>query len=164
MTRPLVAAAALPLLTVAALAAGSAAGAAPAGFAVPAHVASIDQAADQGARIFAHDSFGSSRTWIPAGAMDSRPMSCAACHTDGGRTEGVTPAGQHLPSLIGAAARFPRFNPRTGTAQTLQQQIAHCVRGGVGGQPPAANSPAMADLVAYLTRLSKGVPMGRQFK
>jgi thiosulfate dehydrogenase len=32
------------------------------------------------------------------------------------------------------------------------------------GKPPAYDSPAMIDLVTYLTQLSKGATMGQQFK
>lgn len=165
MPRPLVIAAVAPALLAVAVLPAATAGAAPATAFIPAaRVASIDQAAREGARIFAQDSFGSNRTWVPAHSMTSRPMSCAACHTDGGKSEGVTPAGQHLPSLVGAAASFPKINPRNHTVYTLERQIAHCIRGGVGGRPPAYGGPAMSDLVAYLTRLSKGTPMGQQFK
>ena len=123
---------------------------------------SMQQAVRDGARIFAQDSFGTTQTWVPAGAFGSHPMSCAACHTDGGIPTGITPAGAHLPSLVGAAAQFPKFKPKKHAVYTLERQITHCVRAGIMGKPPAYDSPEMVDLVVYLTALSKGSAMGRQ--
>ena len=138
---------------------------APAGkFTATAKVSSIDEAADQGAQIFANDTFGSKQTWVPPNAFSSHVMTCAACHTDGGKSEGTTPAGAHLPSLIGAAAKYPKFKGKKHAVYTLERQIVHCVRAGIMGNPPGYNSPEMIDLVAYLTQLSKGATMGQQFK
>ncbi len=139
-----------------------AAGAPPAWHAT-AHVDSLQQAAAQGARIFDDDTFGTKQVWVPANSFDNRLMTCAACHTDGGRSEGTTPAGQHLPSLIGAAARYPRYKAKKHAVYTLERQIAHCVRDGVRGTVPGWDSPQMTDLVAYLTQLSRGATMGLQF-
>ncbi len=138
---------------------------APAGkFTATAKVSSIDEAAAQGAQIFANDTFGTKQTWVPVNAFSSHLMTCAACHTDGGKVEGVTPSGAHLPSLIGAAAKYPKFKAKKHAVYTLERQIVHCVRAGIIGKPPAYNSPEMIDLVAYLTQISKGATMGQQFK
>ena len=137
---------------------------APAGqFTATAKVSSIDEAAAQGAQIFANDSFGSKQTWVPRNAFSSHAMTCAACHTDGGKREGATPSGAHLPSLIGAAAKYPKFKAKKHAVYTLERQIVHCVRAGIMGKPPGYNSPEMIDLVAYLTQLSRGASMGQQF-
>ena len=146
--------------------AGSAlAATAPAGkFTATAKVSSIDEAADQGAQIFANDTFGTKQTWVPPHAFSSHLMTCAACHTDGGKSEGTAPSGAHLPSLIGAAAKYPKFKGKKQAVYTLERQIVHCVRSGIMGKPPGYNSPEMIDLVAYLTQLSKGATMGQQFK
>ena len=138
---------------------------APAGkFTATAKVSSVDEAADQGAQIFANDTFGTKQTWVPPNAFSSHVMTCAACHTDGGKSEGTTPAGAHLPSLIGAAAKYPKFKGKKHAVYTLERQIVHCVRSGIMGKPPGYNSPEMIDLVAYLTQISKGATMGQQFK
>ncbi len=123
---------------------------------------SMEQAVQDGARIFAQDSFGTKQTWVPEGAFGSHLMSCAACHTDGGVPEGTSPAGAHLPSLIGAASNYPKYKAKKHTVFTLERQIVHCVRAGVMGKPPGYNSPEMVDLVVYLTALSKGSVMGHQ--
>lgn len=79
------------------------------------------------------------------------------------KPQGSLPNGAPIPSLVGAAAQFPKL-ARTGKVITLEEQVSHCVRGGLAGKPPAFNSPQMVDLIAYLTSLSKGSPMGEQFK
>ncbi len=111
----------------------------------------IQQAVQRGADIFAHDQFGGVRT-------------CGTCHADGGRAAGKLPNGAVVPSLVGAAAAFPRFAPRLQRVITLSQQFDRCITGGLEGQPPAPGSPAMVDLETYVTALSKGVVMGPQFK
>ncbi len=137
---------------------------APAGrYRATAKVSSLEQAAAQGAQVFANDTFGTRQTWVPPNAFNSHLMTCAACHTDGGRPEGSTPAGQPIPSLIGAAARYPKFKGKKREVYTLERQIVHCVRAGILGKPPAYDSPEMVDLVAYLTQLSRGATMGTQF-
>jgi cytochrome c len=109
------------------------------------------QAMAQGKRIFEHDKFGGVRT-------------CSACHLNAGTTLGRLPSGSALPSLVGAAAQFPHFNPRRQRIVTLEQQIVHCIKGGLRGNPPAYDSRQMTDLVVYLTALSKGSVMGKQFR
>ncbi|WP_298288986.1 c-type cytochrome [Thiomonas sp.] len=155
----------LGLAALACSATAAVAATAPAGhFTATAKVSSVDEAAAQGAQIFANDTFGTKQTWVPPNAFNSHLMTCAACHTDGGKTEGTTPAGAHLPSLIGAAAKYPKYKAKKHAVYTLERQIVHCVRAGIMGKPPAYDSPEMVDLVAYLTQLSKGATMGQQFK
>lgn len=111
----------------------------------------LREAALHGKEIFNHDRFGGSRT-------------CAACHINGGVTAGRLPGGAKLPSLMGAAAQFPKYNARAHHVVTLTAQLDHCIRGGLGGTPPAATSAKMTDLIAYLTKLSQGAEMGKQFR
>jgi thiosulfate dehydrogenase len=135
------------VLVVAALGAPFAARAADA----PAGQAALRQAVQKGADLFAHESFG--------GAGN-----CEACHLNGGRDAGKVPNGKAIPSLIGAAASFPRYAARTQSVITLQQQIMRCIGGALKGTPPAFGSPELVDLETYITSLSKGVAMGRQFE
>lgn len=147
------------------LCASAQAATAPAGkFTATAKVNSLEEAAEQGAQIFNNDTFGTKQTWVPPNAFSNHLMTCAACHSNGGKTEGTTPAGQHLPSLIGAAAKYPKYKAKKHEVYTLERQIVHCVRAGIMGKPPAYDSPEMVDLVVYLTQLSKGATMGQQFK
>lgn len=108
---------------------------------------SLKAAVQAGARAFANDNFGGHST-------------CIACHSHGGFGPGKAPSGAALPSLQGAAARFPQW--RGGQLVTLQMQVTRCIQGALGGTPPAPDSARMAELLAYLTALSRGVPMGQQ--
>jgi cytochrome c len=112
---------------------------------------SLAQVAAQGEHLFNHDKFGGVRT-------------CSSCHVNGGTTMGQLPNGAKIPSLMGVAAQFPRYNPAHHQVVTLEQQLAHCITGGLQGKAPPANSPQMTALVTYLTKLSKGAVMGQQFK
>ncbi len=143
----------VPLLALGTLALGLRAAVEPARAraAAPRPAASLAQAVAQGKAIFDRNEFGGVRT-------------CSSCHLNGGTTLGRLPNGAKIPSLIGAAAEFPRFKASQHGVVTLEQQIAHCIRGGVQGTPPAPDSPQMTDLVTYLTSLSKGAVMGKQFK
>ncbi len=117
---------------------------------VPAKVTSMAAAVKVGQDIYMRDTFGGMRT-------------CNTCHINGGRTPGKLPSGATIPSLVGAAAVFPRFIPGMGRVITLEQQLQKCIKGGLGGTPPAVGSVAMNDLAAYVTSLSKGQVMGSQF-
>lgn len=132
-----------PARLLAALALGACSVSAPA-VAAP---ADLQQAVQAGAHTFATDTFGGRST-------------CIACHRAGGFGPGKTPSGTPLPSLQGAAARFPQW--RNGHVVTLQMQVSRCIRGALGGTPPEADSPRMTELLAYLTALSRGEPMGAQ--
>jgi thiosulfate dehydrogenase len=129
-----------------------------AALASPTKPASLEAAAQQGAHIFATDSFGGKRMF------KGQPATCASCHSNGGKTEGTLPNGAHIPSLIGVAAQFPKFISQKHKVITLEEQLAHCIQGGLQGKPPAYNSPQMVDLITYLTSLSKGAVIGKQFK
>jgi thiosulfate dehydrogenase len=118
---------------------------------------SLDDAVQSGAEIFASDTFGSQKKF------NGQPASCASCHGTTGKTEGRTPNGTPLPSLIGAAATFPKFDGQNSEVITLEEQVMRCIKGGVQGEPPAYNSPEIVNLVTYLTSLSKGAAMGKQF-
>jgi thiosulfate dehydrogenase len=115
-----------------------------------AEISPIQKVVQQGADIFAREQFGGAGT-------------CETCHANGGRTAGQLPNGMAIPSLVGAAAGFPRFSQRQQSVTTLAQQIRRCVAGGLQGSPPAFGSPQMVDLETYITSLSKGAVMGTQF-
>ncbi|MBX5453417.1 MAG: cytochrome C [Acidobacteriia bacterium] len=113
--------------------------------------AALQQAVQKGADLFAHESFGGAGT-------------CETCHLNGGRDRGKLPNGKEIPSLVGAAASYPRYNPRAQSVVTLSQRISGCIRNALKGTPPPLGSPDMVALETYLTYLSKGTVMGRQFQ
>ncbi len=113
----------------------------------------LAQAASHGADMFAHDTFGGTRK------MHGASVTCDTCHMGGGEVSGRLPNGKKIPSLVNAAAIFPRYSPNLHKVVTLEMQIQHCVKGGLGGRPPAFGSKAMVDMVAYLHSIAKGQPV-----
>ena len=80
-------------------------------------------------------------------------MDCAACHvTAGPIARGGT--------FVGIAAQFPQWNKRAKRTITLQDRIAECFLYSMNGRPPAYASREMIAIVAYITYLSRGVPIG----
>lgn len=112
--------------------------------------AALAAMAAEGQKLFTSESFGGSGT-------------CETCHLEGGRAPGKLPDGRPIPSLIGAAAHFPRYAPRRGQVVTLTTQIANCIKGALHGTPPAYDSREMTALETYLASISKGAEMGKQF-
>lgn len=113
----------------------------------------LEAAAKHGGMLFAKDSFGGHRKI--AGAA----VTCQTCHLGGGLVAGRLPNGKKIPSLVNAAAIFPRFNPMAHKVVTLGGQIQHCIAGGLGGHPPALGSKPLVDMEAYLASIAHGQSM-----
>lgn len=107
----------------------------------------LASAVENGRSLFIHDTFGGSG------------KTCDSCHHAAGMGPTVLPNGTKFPSLSNAASIFPRYSKRAGKVITIEDQIHHCVAGGLGGKPPAYDSAAMRDLTTYLTSLSQGKPI-----
>lgn len=107
----------------------------------------LAKAVAKGKDMFEHDTFGGGG------------MTCQSCHTAAGKGATVLPNGKHFPSLVTAAAVFPRYKARAGKVITLEDQIHGCIAGALGGKPPAYGSAGMNALVSYLTSLSQGKPV-----
>jgi cytochrome c553 len=56
----------------------------------------LEDAERKGARIFASDAFGAKQM------IGGQPATCASCHLNDGKSEGLLPNGEHIPSLLGA--------------------------------------------------------------
>ncbi len=103
----------------------------------------LDIAVAKGARLFATATF------------DGNGRTCETCHQNGGKTPGQI-GDRKLPSLLNAAAIFPRFSRGAGQVVTLEGQLQTCVRGGLGGTPPQLGSPDLVALTAYLGSIANG--------
>lgn len=80
-------------------------------------------------------------------------LECADCHI----AAGTQPRGG---SFIGTYARFPQWNKRARRVIALQDRIAECFLYSMNGRPPAYNSKPMIAIVAYISWLSRGTPIG----
>ncbi len=104
----------------------------------------LTQAVARGQTLFSLETFGGNGN------------TCETCHSGGGKLPGMLPDGRQLPSLINAAAIFPRFSRGAGAVVTLEGQVRQCIRGGLGGSPPPAGSPDLVALTAYLGSIALG--------
>lgn len=89
--------------------------------------------------------------------------SCATCHKDGGTIGGASEMEWkgmkmkvNIPTLIGAAAHFPKPMGPMKALVDLAGMNNMCVMTFLKGDPLDKNSQEAADLVAYVTSLSKG--------
>lgn len=103
----------------------------------------LQQAISRGKQHFFYDSFGSSKK------LNDKSFTCSTCHagdSDSGR----------WPTLINASAIFPLYNPTINKIVTLETQIQRCIKGGIGGTPPAYGSDELVDMLAYLQFIATG--------
>ncbi|PTQ54664.1 MAG: Cytochrome c family protein [Hydrogenibacillus schlegelii] len=79
-------------------------------------------------------------------------LSCSSCHAGGGMDD-TSP-------YLGVAAVFPQYISRSGKVLTLEDRINGCFMRSMNGKPLPYNSDEMRAMVAYLTFISEGVPIG----
>jgi thiosulfate dehydrogenase len=80
-------------------------------------------------------------------------LSCFNCHLNGGQRERALP-------LVGVAATFPQYRGRNAEIVSLYERIAGCFRRSMNGTPPPEDHPVALALVAYISWISTGQPMG----
>jgi thiosulfate dehydrogenase len=82
-------------------------------------------------------------------------LRCTSCHLDAGTRENVM-------SWVGVYARFPQYRPRSGLVIDLEERIGDCFERSLNGRSPAYDSPEMRDMIAYMSWLSRDIPVGRE--
>lgn len=101
----------------------------------------------------------------PKLAKGTMGVNCASCHPGGQTTGGMAhvpqmagmgPFDMPIPTLVGAAARFPKYKVPNDEVITLADMSNNCIRMFMGGQRLPLESQSMRDLVAYVTTLSEG--------
>lgn len=88
---------------------------------------------------------------LPAYATSS--LNCTSCHLEDGLRIEAAP-------LTGAAARFPKYMERTGAVIPLADRVNYCFTRSLAGNRLPVESREMQDILAYITYISKGVPVG----
>lgn len=91
-------------------------------------------------------------------SLGTNGFSCSTCHPGGTTTGGKVPMGKMqmaIPSLVGAAATFPKFKPGNDAVITLAEMNNNCVVMFMKGQPISLGTKDARDLAAYITSLSK---------
>jgi thiosulfate dehydrogenase len=80
-------------------------------------------------------------------------IGCGNCHLNAGRSEEAAP-------FAGAQARFPKYMERTGATITLADRVNYCFTRSLAGTRLPTESREMADILAYIAFISRGVPVG----
>ena len=80
-------------------------------------------------------------------------LNCTSCHLDEGRRPNAAP-------LAGVFARYPRFIDRASAVVPLEDRINYCFTRSLSGSRLPNESREMQDIVAYLSYISRGVPVG----
>lgn len=91
------------------------------------------------------------RDSLPAYATSN--LNCTSCHLDDGLRLEAAP-------LTGSAARFPKYMERTGAVIPLADRVNYCFTRSLAGNRLPVESREMQDILAYLTYISQGVPIG----
>ena len=84
-------------------------------------------------------------------------LTCKNCHLGNDTEVGVI---ANAGPLVGVVAGFPQYRSRDGAVNLLEQRINSCFERSMNGKPLPLDHPAMVDMVAYMTWLSQGVPVG----
>lgn len=84
----------------------------------------------------------------------SNGMNCQNCHLDGASK----PFGNNYSAV---AATYPKFRPRSGTAETIAKRVNDCFQRSLNGQPLDSNSREMKAITAYIRWLGQAVPKGK---
>jgi thiosulfate dehydrogenase len=88
-----------------------------------------------------------------AGRFVGNDLACANCHLNAGQRDRGLP-------YVGVAATFPQYRARDGRLISLQDRIADCFERSMNGTAPPFDSPEMMAVSAYITWLSRGLPVG----
>jgi thiosulfate dehydrogenase len=101
-------------------------------------------------------------TNTPAEAPQFVPgkIACSNCHLNAGQRERALP-------LVGIAGMFPEYNRRSGRLYTLNDRVVDCflrsqnATGVADSPPPTTTAREVNALVAYITWLARGYPVGK---
>lgn len=80
-------------------------------------------------------------------------LHCTSCHLQGGTVANAGP-------WVGIVGVFPEYRPRNDKVNVLQDRVNDCFERSMNGEALPADSPDMTAIVAYMTWLSQGVPVG----
>ena len=84
-------------------------------------------------------------------------LNCTSCHLEEGRRPNAAP-------LVGVVARYPRLIDRANAVIPIEDRVNYCFTRSLGGSKIPNDSREMTDIVAYLTVISSGVPVGQHVK
>ena len=77
-------------------------------------------------------------------------LRCTSCHLDSGTRPNAAP-------WVGVYSRFPQYRARNGKINVIQDRINDCFQRSLNGRPLPPGGQDMADIIAYMAFLSRGV-------
>ena len=77
-------------------------------------------------------------------------LRCTSCHLDGGTRPNAAP-------WVGVYSRFPQYRSRNAKVNVIQDRINDCFQRSLNGKPLPLGGKDMADIIAYMAFLSRGV-------
>lgn len=80
-------------------------------------------------------------------------LRCVSCHQMDGLKATAAP-------LYGAYVRFPKYLSRTGAVVTIADRVNYCFTRSLAGNALPSDSREMADIIAYLAFISRGLTVG----
>lgn len=80
-------------------------------------------------------------------------LHCTSCHLNGGTVADAGP-------WVGIVGVFPEFRARNAQVNTLEMRVNDCFERSLNGTPLEPTSPEMIAIIAYMTWLSRDVPVG----
>jgi thiosulfate dehydrogenase len=80
-------------------------------------------------------------------------LHCSSCHLQGGTVANAGP-------WVGITGVFPEYRPRNAKVNVLQDRVNDCFERSMNGTPLPHDGDDMNAIVAYMTWLSSGVPVG----
>ena len=83
----------------------------------------------------------------------SSSLNCTSCHLQDGLRVEAAP-------LTGSFARYPKFMTRAGAVVPLADRVNYCFTRSLAGNRLPVESREMQDILAYLSYVSTGVPVG----
>lgn len=82
-------------------------------------------------------------------------LSCTSCHAGAGMDENSS-------SMVGVSAVYPMYIGRSGQMVTLEERINGCMVRSMNGKKFAPDDEDLDAMVAYLTYISEGIPVGAE--
>ena len=90
---------------------------------------------------------------VEDGEQRVNALSCTSCHAGAGLEENSS-------SMVGVSAVYPMYIPRSGSIVTLEERINGCMVRSMNGEKFAEDDEDLDTMVAYLTYISEGIPVG----
>ncbi len=91
----------------------------------------------------------------PVMRLAGNNLACKNCHIESGQRKFAAP-------FVGVTGRFPQFRKRADALATIEDRINGCMQRSMNGKKLPLDGREMKAIVAYMTWLGRGVPLGEK--